>query len=96
MDATNGGAYFPEKDEEETVRWGALEKMPTYDRLRTSILKSVVEGDNEEKSSRVVYEEVDVGKLDEGDREKFIRGNFKVVDDDNEKFLERLRNRFDR
>lgn len=55
MDTINGGAEsqpptsFPEKDEEEAVRWGALEKLPTYDRLRTSILKSVVEGESEEK-----------------------------------------------
>ncbi|XP_034695525.1 ABC transporter G family member 42-like [Vitis riparia] len=102
MDTINGGAEsqpptsFPEKDEEEAVRWGALEKLPTYDRLRTSILKSVVEGESEEKSGRVVYKEVDVGKLDESDRENFIHRNFKVADDDNEKFLQRLRNRFDR
>lgn len=92
MEACNGGvSSSPEKAEEEAARWVALEKLPTHERLRTSILMT-----GQKSCRQLVYKYVDVRKLTENDREDFIRRNFNVADDDNEKFLERLRDRFDR
>ncbi|CDY20193.1 BnaA01g28090D [Brassica napus] len=68
--------------DEETLTWAALEKLPTFTRLRTTIIQP--------------HELVDVTKLGVGDRQKFIDSVFKVTDEDNEKFLKKFRSRIDR
>ncbi|CAL5375852.1 unnamed protein product [Camellia sinensis] len=80
------------EEDEEALRWAALEKLPTYSRLRTSILKSFVEsGDNGDKVA--VHKEIDVRKLDMHDRQQLIDSLFRVAEEDNEKFLIKFRNR---
>lgn len=74
-------------EEEEALRWAAIEKLPTYNRLRISVIK-----DFDGQKLR----EVDVKQLNEEDRQKFMNGIFKDGDEDNEKFLKKLRNRIDR
>ncbi|KAK9142055.1 hypothetical protein Syun_011455 [Stephania yunnanensis] len=82
------------EEDEAILTWAAIEKLPTYDRLRTSIMKSVAEvGGGGEK---FVHKKVDVLRLTVDDRTAFIDGVFKVADEDNEKFLEKLRHRIDR
>lgn len=83
-------------DDEEALRWAALEKLPTYDRLRTSIIKSFEDNDHNNQGNRVVHKEVDVRKLDINDRQNFIDRLFKVAEEDNEKFLKKFRNRIDK
>ncbi|KAL4353278.1 hypothetical protein GQ457_06G011440 [Hibiscus cannabinus] len=89
------------EEDEEALKWAAIEKLPTYDRLRTSIINSFVEnnddagvghGDNEKYGPR----EVDVTKLDMDDRQRFINAVFKVAEEDNEKFLKRFKDRIDK
>ncbi|XP_043722733.1 ABC transporter G family member 42-like [Telopea speciosissima] len=82
-------------DDEEALRWAALEKLPTYDRLRTTIMKSFLEND-QDQSNKLIHKEVDVRKLDMNDRQDFIERIFKVAEKDNEKFLHKLKNRIDR
>ncbi|KAL3824398.1 hypothetical protein ACJIZ3_020427 [Penstemon smallii] len=82
-----------EENDEENLIWAALDKLPIYDRLRTWILKSVNKtSDNENK---VVHEMVDVRNLASHDRQKFINNVLKITDEDNDKFLKKLRNRID-
>lgn len=81
-------------DDEEALRWAALEKLPTYDRLKTSILKSYVETENQ--SSRFLQKEVDVRSLSVEERREFIDRIFKVAEEDNERFLRKFRNRIDK
>lgn len=81
------------QDDEEELRWAALEKLPTYNRLRTSLLERRVEP--EVTGKRKEYKEVDVRKLDDNVRREFIERNFRVAEEDNEKFLKRIRNRVD-
>ncbi|RVW28534.1 ABC transporter G family member 35 [Vitis vinifera] len=83
-------------DDEEALRLAALEKLPTYDRLRTSIIKSFEDNDHNNQGNRVVHKEVDVRKLDINDRQNFIDRLFKVAEEDNEKFLKKFRNRIDK
>ncbi|KAF3943051.1 hypothetical protein CMV_030353, partial [Castanea mollissima] len=64
------------------------------DRLRTSILQYAVEGDQKDEA-KIVNKVVDVRNLDANDREEFIQRNFKVPEEDNEKFLKKLRARID-
>lgn len=79
-----------EQDDEEALKWAALEKLPTYDRLRTAILRNV--GDNGKGS----YEEIDVTKLGYEDRQHIIEKILKITEEDNERFLLKLRDRIDR
>ncbi|KAF8009460.1 hypothetical protein BT93_J0450 [Corymbia citriodora subsp. variegata] len=78
-----------ENDEEE-LRWAAIERLPTYDRMRKGILTQV------RSNGRVVHDEVDVTKLGTQDKKVLMENILKVVEEDNEKFLRRLRDRTDR
>ncbi|KAL3675440.1 hypothetical protein R1sor_025388 [Riccia sorocarpa] len=82
-----------ENDDEEELKWAALEKLPTYDRIRTTILEKV-------RGSKRYREEVDLRLLSEQDptTRDFIQNLFAVSSphDDNEKFLRKLRGRLDR
>lgn len=81
-------------EDEEALTWAAIEKLPTYDRLRTGIIKSYM--DNEPRANQALHKEVDVRKLDTDERQKFIDRIFKVAEEDNEKFLKKFRNRIDK
>ncbi|XVF86257.1 hypothetical protein PTKIN_Ptkin18bG0026200 [Pterospermum kingtungense] len=77
-------------DTEEDLMWAAIERLPMYDRLRKGMLKQV--GDN----GKVVLDEVDVTKLGAQHKKQLIESILKVVEEDNENFLRRLRDRTDR
>lgn len=92
-------------EDEEALRWAAIERLPTYDRLRTAILKSTIDGDGggggdnrDDRGGTLRFEhrEVDVRNLGLRDREEFIKRVFRVADEDNEKFLRKFRERIDR
>ncbi|KAL2550723.1 Uncharacterized protein Fot_12253 [Forsythia ovata] len=83
--ATTPGSNRAEEDEE-ALKWAALEKLPTYNRLRKTVIKSFFE-------NKVVHKEVDVRKLDMNDKQEFIDRIFKVTDEDNEKIMKKLTNR---
>ncbi|KAJ6346920.1 hypothetical protein OIU76_003581 [Salix suchowensis] len=76
-----------EEDDEEALKWAALEKLPTYDRLRKGILKS---------ASRGIISEVDIENLGVQERKQLLERLVKVADEDNEKFLWKLKNRIER
>ncbi|KAJ4825747.1 hypothetical protein Tsubulata_042317 [Turnera subulata] len=79
----SGRSVNAEKDEE-ALKWAAIEKLPTYERLRTSIMISMSEqNDDEFQGNKKVYNEVDVSKLHMEDRQKFIHKVFKVAEEDN-------------
>ncbi|KAG5537773.1 hypothetical protein RHGRI_025026 [Rhododendron griersonianum] len=91
------------EEDEEALKWAALEKLPTYARLRTSIMKSFMDSgghenitSNNTNVNKVVHKEVDVRKLDMNDRQQFIDRLFRVAEEDNEKFLQKFRNRIDK
>ncbi|XP_030972075.1 ABC transporter G family member 29-like [Quercus lobata] len=81
-------------EDEEALKWAAIEKLPTYDRLRTSIINSYME--NEHPHAKKMHKEVDVRKLDLDERQEFIDRIFKVAEEDNERFLKKFRNRIDK
>lgn len=82
------------EEEEAALTWAAIERLPTYSRMRTSILQFMVEGENNE--TQILHEKlVDVSKLDENMRKEFVARNFKVPAEDNEKFLKKIRDRMD-
>ena len=78
------------EDDEEELMWAALERLPTYDRLRKGMLKQVLD------NGRVGYEEIDVTNLGMQDKKHLIESVLKVAEEDNEKLLRRLRDWTDR
>lgn len=78
------------EDDEEELKWAAIERLPTYDRLRKGILTQILD------DGRVVREEVDLGNLDMRDKKHLTESILKIIEDDNERFLKRLRDRTDR
>jgi ABC-type multidrug transport system ATPase subunit len=77
-------------DDENELKWAAIERLPTYDRLRKGMLKQVLD------NGRIVHEQVDVTNLGLEDKKQLMESILKVVEDDNERFLLRLRDRTDR
>ncbi|KAJ0755439.1 putative ABC-type xenobiotic transporter [Helianthus annuus] len=75
-----------EEDDEEALKWASLEKLPTFDRLRKGLLFGSTGESNE----------VDVDNLGPEDRKHLLDRLVKVADEDNEKFLLKLRSRLDR
>ena len=75
-----------EEDDEEALKWAALEKLPTYDRLRKGILTTITGTANE----------IDVLNLGLQERKHLLERLVRVAEEDNEKFLLKLRNRIDR
>lgn len=77
-------------DDEQELKWAAIERLPTFERMRKSIVKQVLE------SGKFSYEEVDISKLDLQEKNKLLEGILRTVEEDNEKFLLKIRDRIDR
>lgn len=75
-----------EENDEEALKWAALEKLPTYDRVRRGILE-VAQGERKE---------VDVKKLGFQERKILLERLVRLAEKDNEKFLYKLKDRIDR
>ncbi|PHT32774.1 Pleiotropic drug resistance protein 1 [Capsicum baccatum] len=76
-----------DEDDEEELKWAALEKLPTFDRLRKGLLFG---------EQGVGANEVDIHDLGNQQSKDLIDRLVKVADEDNEKFLLKLRDRIDR
>lgn len=89
----SGGDVFQKsgrRDDEEELKWAAIERLPTYDRMRKGILKQVLDDGN------VVHEEVDFANLGLQNKKQIMDNMLKAFEDDNERLLLRLRERIDR
>jgi hypothetical protein len=78
------------RDEEENLRWAALEKLPTYDRMRRGIIRKALDDDDGGGDD---VEVVDIHKLAGGDEGRALLE--RLFQDDSERFLRRLRDRID-
>lgn len=75
-----------DEDDEEALKWAALEKLPTYNRLKKGLLLG-----SEGKTN-----EVDIQNLGFQEKKNLVERLVKIADEDNEKFLLKLKNRMDR
>ncbi|CAM0906093.1 unnamed protein product [Alopecurus aequalis] len=89
--AASGGSGYREEDDEENLRWAALEKLPTYDRMRRGIIRKALDLDADGKGT----DEVDITNLAPRDGRELMERVFKAVEDDGERFLRRFRDRLD-
>ncbi|KAK4265147.1 hypothetical protein QN277_026234 [Acacia crassicarpa] len=73
-------------DDEEALRWAALERLPTYSRARRGLFKDLT-GETKE---------VDVTELEEQERILVLERLANSLGDDPEKFFDQMRSRFDK
>ncbi|KAI7986390.1 Pleiotropic drug resistance protein 1 [Camellia lanceoleosa] len=74
------------EEDEEDLKWAALERLPTFNRLKKGLLQDSVG----------VTNEVDVLKLGFQERKNLMERLVSIAEEDNEKFLFKLKNRIDR
>ena len=79
-----------QEDDEYHLTWAAIERLPTLERMRKGVMKHV------DENGKVVHDEVDVAKLGLHDKKILLDSILKIVEEDNEKFLRKLRDRQDR
>jgi hypothetical protein len=90
-------------DEEEALRWAAIERLPTFVRARRGLLRRIEAagcggscraGGGGEDGGEALFAEVDVERLTRGDRTALID---RLLGDsgDAENFFQRIRERFD-
>ncbi|XAR70929.1 Xenobiotic-transporting ATPase [Bertholletia excelsa] len=75
-----------QEDDEEALKWAALEKLPTFVRLRRGILAQE-EG---------TIKEIDIKNLGLLEKRNVLERLVKIAEEDNEKFLLKLKSRIDR
>ncbi|KAL7259858.1 hypothetical protein ACSBR1_005679 [Camellia fascicularis] len=83
--SVRSASFREDDDDEEALRWAALERLPTYNRVRKGIFTNIV-GDSKE---------IDVKKLQFEERKVVLDRLVNSVEDDSEKFFDRMRRRFD-
>ncbi|CAA0816517.1 ABC transporter G family member 37 [Striga hermonthica] len=81
------GSARHELDEEAAAEWAALDRLPTYDRLRASLF------DGDGTGGKTV---VDVTKLGPSERQMFVEKLIRHIEHDNLKLLHKMRRRIDR
>lgn len=78
------------EDDEEQLRWAAIERLPTCERMSRSVLKHVLEDGTVETT------EIDVKKIGIEERGQLTGMILNAVEEDNERFLRRMRVRVER
>jgi hypothetical protein len=81
------GRSVREEDDEEALKWAAIEKLPTYNRMRKGILP-VDDGG--------ASYEVDIYGLSMEERKNLLERLIRTAEEDNERFLLKLRDRMER
>ncbi|ESW34612.1 hypothetical protein PHAVU_001G166300 [Phaseolus vulgaris] len=74
------------EDDEEALKWAAIQKLPTVSRMRKALFTS----------SEGEVNEIDVHKLGLQERRALLERLIRTAEEDNEKFLLKLRERIDR
>ncbi|XP_060167398.1 LOW QUALITY PROTEIN: pleiotropic drug resistance protein 3-like [Lycium barbarum] len=79
-------------DEENMLAWAAIERLPTFDRLRSSVFEEINGNEANVKTKRVT----DVTKLGAVERHVFIEKMIKHIEHDNLQMLHKIRKRIDK
>lgn len=75
-----------EEDDEDALKWAAIQKLPTYLRVRRGIL---TEQDGQSR-------EIDIKNLGFVERRNLLERLVRITEEDNERFLLKLKERIDR
>ncbi|KAG5562939.1 hypothetical protein RHGRI_005617 [Rhododendron griersonianum] len=79
-----------QQDDDEELRRAAIDRLPTYDSLRKGMLNRELD------DGKIMQGEVNVTKLGNQEKKLLMDSVLKTAEEDNERFLERLRERTDR
>ncbi|GAU16051.1 hypothetical protein TSUD_339220 [Trifolium subterraneum] len=79
-----------QKKNEEDLIWAAIERLPTFDRIRKGLLNQMLD------NGKVVHCPIDFTNLGCDDRRLLLESMLKCVEEDNERFLRGLRDRANR
>lgn len=83
-------------DDEVELQWAAIERLPTFERIRTSLFDCTKDEQEDEASSKSKKVQIDVTKLGSPERHVFIEKLIKEIEGDNHRLLQKLRERIDR
>ena len=89
---SDAGSYKDNEDEVQ-LQWGAIERLPTFERVRTSLFDDYSSKDSKAEEGKKV---IDVTKLGALDRHLFIEKLLKTIEEDNRRLLQKLKERIDR
>ncbi|KAM4107961.1 hypothetical protein ACB094_03G007800 [Castanea mollissima] len=94
LSSTKGGDVDVDADAVYALQWAAIERLPTFERLRSSLFDEDGDdvGANDTKEKRVI----DVTKLGAQERHVFIEKLIKHIEHDNLRLLRKIRNRIDK
>ena len=94
LSSTKGGDDDDDADAVYALQWAAIERLPTFERLRSSLFDEDGDdvGANDTKEKRVI----DVTKLGAQERQVFIEKLIKHIEHDNLRLLRKIRNRIDK
>lgn len=84
-----------ELDDQEELKWAALEKLPTYSRLRTAYIDQNLEGPGG-LGRAAGAGPVDVRNLGKGQRASLVEKALATSEQDNERFLSKVKERVQR
>ena len=93
---SNGTDSIVEEDEQVQLQWAAIERLPTFRRLRTSLVDLHPDDQNGNKEIEGEKKVVDVTKLGAVERHLFIEKLIKHIEHDNLRLLRKFRERIDR
>ncbi|XP_051146776.1 pleiotropic drug resistance protein 3-like [Andrographis paniculata] len=79
-------------DDETAAQWAAIDRLPTFERLRSSLFDQTRVDEDEPKEKKVV----DVTKLNASEKHMFIDKLIKHIEHDNLKLLHKTRRRIDK
>jgi hypothetical protein len=79
-------SFHQEEDDEEALKWAVIQKLPTFERLRKGLITSL-QGETTE---------IDIANLGSQERRDLLERLVRLAEDDNEKFLLKLKDRFER
>ncbi|TVU23887.1 hypothetical protein EJB05_26273, partial [Eragrostis curvula] len=85
-----------EEDDKEALRWTALERLPTHDRVRSAIVLLGLGGDEAAVAAAKGVVDVDVLRLGPCERRVLLERLVRVADEDNKRFLLKLKERVNR
>ncbi|KAF7149579.1 hypothetical protein RHSIM_Rhsim02G0208700 [Rhododendron simsii] len=83
-------SWSGQQDDDEELRLAAPDRLPTYDSLRKGMPNRVLD------DGKIMQGEVDVTKLGNQEKKLLMDSVLKTAEEDNKRFLERLRERTDR
>ena len=77
-------------DDEEALQWAAMERLPSFERLRTGLMMAAADasadgGSGRGRRPRFAHEEVDVRAMGLAQRQAFVDRVFRVAEEDNER-----------